>query len=53
MAYNAKAIGSGSEGAQNELEREYHRVSKFIIYHTYILILKMRKTILIIINLSF
>ena len=37
MAYNAKAIGSGSEGAQNELEKEYHRVSEFIIYYSYIL----------------
>ncbi|KAI7873732.1 proteasome component PUP2 [Lichtheimia hyalospora FSU 10163] len=25
MAYNAKAIGSGSEGAQTELEKEYHK----------------------------
>lgn len=30
MKYQAKAIGSGSEGAQTELQKEYHRVS-FII----------------------
>jgi 20S proteasome subunit alpha 5 len=27
MKYQAKAIGSGSEGAQTELQKEYHRVS--------------------------
>ena len=41
MAYTAKAIGSGSEGAQNELEKKYHRVNEFAfcitIYHLYIL----------------
>lgn len=26
MKYQAKAIGSGSEGAQTELQKEYHRV---------------------------
>ncbi|CEI90099.1 Putative Proteasome subunit alpha type [Rhizopus microsporus] len=25
MKYQAKAIGSGSEGAQTELQKEYHR----------------------------
>lgn len=25
MSYHAKAIGSGSEGAQTELEKEFHR----------------------------
>jgi 20S proteasome subunit alpha 5 len=29
MKYQAKAIGSGSEGAQTELQKEYHRVSLF------------------------
>lgn len=27
MKFQAKAIGSGSEGAQTELQKEYHRVS--------------------------
>lgn len=27
MSYNAKAIGSGSEGAQTELQDNYHKVS--------------------------
>lgn len=26
MKYQAKAIGSGSEGAQTELQKEYHKV---------------------------
>lgn len=26
LQYSAKAIGSGSEGAQNQLEQEYHKV---------------------------
>jgi len=26
MQYDAKAIGSGSEGAQTELQEEYHKV---------------------------
>lgn len=30
MSYHAKAIGSGSEGAQNELEKEYHKVDRNI-----------------------
>lgn len=28
MKYQAKAIGSGSEGAQTELQKEYHKVKK-------------------------
>lgn len=27
MSYNAKAIGSGSEGAQTELQDNWHKVS--------------------------
>jgi 20S proteasome alpha/beta subunit len=31
MKYQAKAIGSGSEGAQTELQKEYHKVQSDII----------------------
>lgn len=31
--YDAKAIGSGSEGAQAELQNEYHKVSKALPSH--------------------
>lgn len=30
MKYQAKAIGSGSEGAQTELQKEYHKVRSYI-----------------------
>lgn len=29
MKYQAKAIGSGSEGAQTELQKEYHKVRSY------------------------
>jgi hypothetical protein len=29
MRYDAKAIGSGSEGAQTELQEHYHKVCFF------------------------
>lgn len=31
MSFQAKAIGSGSEGAQTELQKEYHKVSHKIL----------------------
>jgi 20S proteasome alpha/beta subunit len=37
MQYDAKAIGSGSEGAQTELNEEYHKVNIFNIIYLRIL----------------
>ncbi len=31
--YDAKAIGSGSEGAQTELQEQYHKVCSFFQGH--------------------
>lgn len=45
VQYNAKAIGSGSEGAQQTLQEKYHKVS-FAIYG---LEIKNNKLMLIII----
>ena len=35
IQYDAKAIGSGSEGAQSQLQEVYHKVSSFL-FKTYI-----------------
>ena len=32
MRYDAKAIGSGSEGAQAELQEHYHKVRKLSLF---------------------
>lgn len=37
MQYDAKAIGSGSEGAQTELNEEYHKVNILNIFYLIIL----------------
>lgn len=31
VQYNAKAIGSGSEGAQQTLQEKYHKVSNILL----------------------
>ena len=33
LQYEAKAIGSGSEGAQQALQEVYHKVLTFIVYN--------------------
>lgn len=37
MKYDAKAIGSGSEGAQTELQESYHKVNYFCIYNRHLI----------------
>lgn len=41
VQYNAKAIGSGSEGAQQTLQEKYHKVSSQIVEILLIIIIEL------------